>query len=211
MPFKSELNYFYLYVRDYIERRHNLHCERADEQVLTDEIINKIRAYIEDADVVIADCTGQNPNVFYELGMADSLRKPVILLTGEDPDKVKLPLDVRTRDFIVYDLNDHKSFLNRLDNALNNILFRQDQFWYEQALAILEEFQQAIGATVGTADRELFSRRLREAELQGENYPDQNDKRGLANFLLLKIITDARSVGLARQVIEWLDTLNNTP
>jgi hypothetical protein len=74
------------------------------------------RPHISSADVIIADCTGRNPNVFYELGMAHILNKPVILITS---DAVKqAPTDIRCFEFIRYELDDHRGFLEKLDNSL---------------------------------------------------------------------------------------------
>jgi hypothetical protein len=67
MPFKPELHYFYLYIKKHIEEKHNIECYRGDNNVLTIPILEKIKKDIERSDVVIADCTGRNPNVFYEL------------------------------------------------------------------------------------------------------------------------------------------------
>lgn len=49
--------------------------------------------------VVIADCTGRNANVFYELGLAHPLGKPVILLTQSEKD---VPTDVIHIRYITY-------------------------------------------------------------------------------------------------------------
>jgi nucleoside 2-deoxyribosyltransferase len=49
--------------------------ERGDDNILTTTILEKIGKLIGQADVVIADCSGRNPNVFYELGMAHALGK----------------------------------------------------------------------------------------------------------------------------------------
>lgn len=58
-----------------------IRCLRGDDAVhpgsVTREIVNSIYA----ADVVIADLTGNNPNVFYELGVAHSLGKNTALIT----------------------------------------------------------------------------------------------------------------------------------
>jgi hypothetical protein len=35
---------------------------------------------IQHADLIIADITGSSPNVFYELGVADALRKPALVI-----------------------------------------------------------------------------------------------------------------------------------
>lgn len=45
-----------------------------------------------DATAVVADLTGLNPNVLYELGIADALRKPVLRLIH---DPATLPFDLR--------------------------------------------------------------------------------------------------------------------
>jgi hypothetical protein len=51
------------------------------------------------SDVVIADCTGKSANVMYELGMAHTLGKPVLLLTQSKED---VPFDVGHLRFTCY-------------------------------------------------------------------------------------------------------------
>ena len=63
---------------------------------IIDDICNSILG----ADVVVADCTGQNPNVFYELGIAHTLGKDVILLTQSIDD---IPFDISHLRFIEYE------------------------------------------------------------------------------------------------------------
>jgi nucleoside 2-deoxyribosyltransferase len=54
---------------------------------------------IELADIVIADMTGQNPNVFYEVGYAHAKGKLCILLTSDAAD---IPFDLKHQRHIVY-------------------------------------------------------------------------------------------------------------
>lgn len=68
MPFRADLNYFYLYLRDYLREQHGVDAERGDHEVLTKPLMEKIRENIQSADCVIADVSGNNPNVFYEEG-----------------------------------------------------------------------------------------------------------------------------------------------
>ena len=49
-------------------------------------VIDEIWSCIKNADVVIADCTSRNPNVFYEIGIAHTLGTPVILITQDIED-----------------------------------------------------------------------------------------------------------------------------
>ena len=48
---------------------------------------------------VIADCTTRNPNVFYEIGMAQTVGKPVLLITQDESD---VPFDLRHLRYIKY-------------------------------------------------------------------------------------------------------------
>ncbi len=51
-------------------------------------------------DLVIADLSGQNPNVFYEVGIAHTLGKPVLLLSQSIED---VPFDLRHRRVLPYE------------------------------------------------------------------------------------------------------------
>ena len=50
--------------------------------------------------LVIADCTGRNANVFYEIGLAHSVGTPVLLIT-QSPDDI--PFDLRSIRYISYE------------------------------------------------------------------------------------------------------------
>jgi hypothetical protein len=67
-------------------------CARVDEQIFLETILDRIYAQIERADLIIAEMTGRNPNVYYEAGFAHGLAKPVILLTNSAED---IPFDLR--------------------------------------------------------------------------------------------------------------------
>ncbi len=72
---------------------------RADEIVSTGMILEGIFKTIEESDLIIADLTGRNPNVMYELGFAHALKKPVILmLQGQE----QTPFDLATVRILRY-------------------------------------------------------------------------------------------------------------
>ena len=62
-------------------------------------MLERIFNQISKADVLVADMTGKNPNVFYEVGYAHALGKLVLLLTQDSAD---IPFDLRHRPHIVY-------------------------------------------------------------------------------------------------------------
>jgi nucleoside 2-deoxyribosyltransferase len=57
---------------------------------------------INQAAFIIADVTGRNPNVMYELGIAHTLGKPVIIITQEIN---KIPFDFKHLRHYVYEDN----------------------------------------------------------------------------------------------------------
>ncbi len=74
MPFAPAFRYFYLFLKQHIETHHDIECRRADDvEHFTQTITKQIWEEIDNADLIIADITGGNPNVFYELGVADWL------------------------------------------------------------------------------------------------------------------------------------------
>lgn len=75
------------------------YCERVDEQIYNETITDRIFNQISKADIVIADMTGRNPNVFYEVGYAHALGKTTILLTQNTDD---IPFDLKNHPHIIY-------------------------------------------------------------------------------------------------------------
>jgi hypothetical protein len=75
-------------------------CIRVDEQIFTEHILEKIYAQIDRADLVIAEMTGQNANVFYEVGFAHGRGRRVLLLTQSAED---IPFDLKGYRHIVYE------------------------------------------------------------------------------------------------------------
>jgi hypothetical protein len=49
---------------------------------------------------LIADCTGRNPNVFYEIGIAHAIGKQTILISQTIDD---VPFDLRHLRIVVYE------------------------------------------------------------------------------------------------------------
>ena len=76
-------------------------CERTDEAYFTGEIIERIKKRINDAELIIADMTSSNPNVYLEVGLAWGYGKPTILIAQNEQD---LKFDVRGHKCILYNL-----------------------------------------------------------------------------------------------------------
>jgi hypothetical protein len=79
-----------------------MESSRADELFSTGTVIEQIWEQIQKSKILLADLTGKNANVFYELGLAHAARKPVVFLTAKLED---VPFDLRHLRVIVYDIN----------------------------------------------------------------------------------------------------------
>lgn len=87
---------------------------RADQIYASGTVMEQIRSAIQQSRICIADLTGRNPNVLYELGIAQTLGKPTVLLTQDMKD---IPFDVAHFRIIVY--RDDKQ---GIDSARNDLI-----------------------------------------------------------------------------------------
>src|SRR6185369_2400985 len=90
MPFAEDFTIVY----ETIERalRGLMSCTRADDLRIGKPILARTLHGIGTAELIIADLTGKNSNVFYELGLAHARTKNVLLLTQKMED---IPFDLR--------------------------------------------------------------------------------------------------------------------
>lgn len=99
MPFLQEFNDIYTYGIKGAAEEVGAYAERVDEQDYVESILDRIYNQINKADIIVADMTGQNPNVFYEVGYAHALGKIVLLLTQNAND---IPFDLKHRPHTIY-------------------------------------------------------------------------------------------------------------
>lgn len=100
MPFRDNFNYLY---HNYIQKicnNINLTCLRGDDLYTSKSIMQDVWSLIYNSKIIVADCSGKNPNVMYELGIAHTLGKNVILLTQDIND---IPFDLRHLRYIQYE------------------------------------------------------------------------------------------------------------
>jgi len=88
------------FVRPVVEEKCDLDCERGDDVFGSSVIMDDIRNSIGTADIVVADLTGKNANVFYEVGICHTVDKPVLLMAQSIED---VPFDLRHRRVLLYE------------------------------------------------------------------------------------------------------------
>ena len=104
MPFAPPLGNHYSLIFEPAIEKAGLKPVRADADIFaTGKIMDQVWRGISAAKVMVAELTTRNPNVFYELGLAHALKKPVVLISSNEED---VPFDVRHIRVIYYDTND---------------------------------------------------------------------------------------------------------
>jgi len=128
MPFSIEsLNIVYEdFVRPTLVDRCRLRPERGDDVFGSNVIMDDITKSIRKARLIIADLTGRNPNVFYEVGIAHALNKQVLLMTQSIDD---VPFDLRHRRALVYEYSPRgcKKLERDLYENVQNMLEHRDE------------------------------------------------------------------------------------
>lgn len=88
-------------IRKALDKQYDV--ERADDSNNPGEITTAMVASILEADLIVADLTGHNPNVFYEIAMAHGYNKPTVHIQRAGD---KVPFDVKDMRVIPYDMGD---------------------------------------------------------------------------------------------------------
>lgn len=121
MPFDSDFESVYqkLIKEPLVEKGHSV--GRADDMFShqNQNILKTVIQGISNADIVIADLTTQNPNVYYELGIAHALNKPTIQIV-QDLDEI--PFDLRSYSVVIYStlFNEAQKLTTQIIDYLHN-------------------------------------------------------------------------------------------
>lgn len=93
---------FYNYIINRVPALAEYKVTRADQIPWPGRITSQIIGQIATADLVIADVTGSNPNVYYEVALRHGLGKPIIICAAVGTE---LPFDTRDHRTIFYDMH----------------------------------------------------------------------------------------------------------
>ena len=168
MPFGEDLDVIYT---DFIRRTlrdAGFEVSRADDLQNSQNIMKTIIQSIGTSDLIVADLTDSNPNVYYELGVAHTLNKAVILLTQDIDD---LPFDIRSYSTIQY--TNHFADIAR---ARDELLDRARGF-----LSGSSEFGSPISDSLGVPV-EAFLQKSKDND-GASGVPDATDEAGILDHL----------------------------
>lgn len=119
MPFRPQTDELYRSLIKPAVERHGLVALRADEIFAPGSITEQIRVAIQQSRVCVADVSGRNSNVLYEIGIAHTLGKPTVLLAQDVGD---VPFDLRAIRLIQYKLEALEAARASLERSLQHIL-----------------------------------------------------------------------------------------
>ena len=126
MPFDSSLDDIYLYGIQEVFKKRGYSCTRMDETLFSGQIIREILRRIRESDVIVAEMTDKNANVYYEVGYAHGLGKQPILISNEAKT---LPFDLSGYKHIEYH-GKIKTLRTELENYID---------WLESASSAIQK------------------------------------------------------------------------
>ena len=121
MPFASEFGDVYLLGIREVAEKLGFSVDRADDIEHNENILDVIQRHIRQCDVVIADMSSRNANVFYEIGYAHAVDRPTILLCRKAES---VPFDLQSVNYIAY--GSIVELRDRLERRLKSLMGRQE-------------------------------------------------------------------------------------
>lgn len=100
-PFNNEGDKLFEKCRNILSN-FDMSLKKTDNQVEKDDILMNIVSLIVKAELIIVNINGQNPNVYYELGIAHAIGKPTILLSRTNLGLEDIGFDIRQKRIIMY-------------------------------------------------------------------------------------------------------------
>jgi hypothetical protein len=118
MPFKEEFENTYDFgIREAIEKE-NFKPLRTDKTFFTGSIMNEVEKRIKESEIIIVDISELNVNVIYELGYAEGVGKPVIIICQKGE---KLPFDLSGKNVIFYNPKILRGLQENLCKMINEL------------------------------------------------------------------------------------------
>ena len=122
MPFGTLFDKYYERVYSPAIMDAGLEPQRADEIFTPGPFMRDVVLGIMKSSMILAELTGRNANVFYELGLCHALEKTAVLIAQSEAD---IPSDLRALKFLTYNTAD-PDWANYLKSSVTNTLRSAD-------------------------------------------------------------------------------------
>ncbi len=171
---------------------------RADSMFRSVAIMGDIWRLTREAKVLLADLTGKNANVFYELGLAHAIGKPVVLVANSIDD---VPFDLRALRVLIYDKDDETWGTSLQDNLVRAL----EETLNDLTSAVPLPFLEAKPAEGPKEDSNVLEFRRLWDEIRTLRAQLPNTQVPTTRTYELPPVTDPRAIKSAR---DWIgDTL----
>lgn len=161
MPFSPEYELVYRQLIKPAAETVGLKVLRADDIYSPGVVTEQIRAAIHQSIICVADITGRNPNVLYEVGIAHTLGKPTILLSQSAE---QIPFDLRALRVVIYEYN-----MERIIRARENLVGTIQEILGKGRLIKAEALLQQGNAMAAIVETSIyFEHALRELVYRNE-------------------------------------------
>lgn len=196
--------------------------DRADDIDHSGQITSQVINRIADDDLVIADLTDLNPNVFYELALRHALKKPFVQIAEVG---TVLPFDLQNQRTILFDHHDLDSVAEARERISNSITALEAGSPVETPMSFAVGLQDLRGSTdpeeqgiaqvVETVGRleSMLTKEFRGSRSPQTHYQDLQVMRhfieglGKQGRLLPTDEFDLMSTGTSKAFHAWLKTL----
>ena len=162
--------------------------KRADSIVNQQNILKDVVRGIAEADLVVADLTSVNPNVFYELGISHTMQKPTVLLTQSIED---VPFDLKSYRVVQYSVRFDEA--PELSQVLKDIVekAKSGKLGFGNPVTDFLPQMREVGLPILTKTKKVVI----EAEGEKEAKPEEEEEKGFWDFVVdgeksLKDITE---------------------
>ena len=197
-------------------------CERSKPRTgnLIKDILNKLNM----ADVVIADLTDMNPNVFYELGVRHTLRNRTILIAQ---DMKYVPSDLRSYWVIIYKkgLSGLQDFKNKIRGTMKEMMNNPEKpdnpvedFLGEKNISLLSQERSGNSRKLTALVGELsYNMSLVDSVLSTVKTNEEAKKKNQSGFVstvrfdnaCLSLLLSTRYIEFPKEHLQYLTNLNS--
>ena len=187
----NELISIYEDLENHLMKKFSIQCYKISDARMGLSRINQIKTHVTNADIIIVDCSGNNPNVFYEFGLVDCHNKKMIFVTQDDLET--LPSDIQQYEFIRYDLTRKTEFIENIERKINYLMVGIYEEYFDRINYLCDKFEQDKGIKIDLDEKSDIIGRIKGFE-GAINMPPLTDYYGSAHFVITYIVRESQDV-----------------
>jgi hypothetical protein len=180
MPFANEMRQVFEHAIKPAAETLEYDCFRADNASGPRNIISEIIDNIFKSDAIVADITGNNPNVFFELGVAQTIANKTIMICEKSVDK--LPFDFLNYRVIFYErtIEGISTHLRR-EIELSLSLFES---WSNESTNPVQDFR-PVKYMIPLSDQADIENSLRQEKIRNRMLQRELHRKEIMNYSIL--------------------------